>query len=217
MGNLTHKPLDLIDYWRIIRKRWRLIVVLPIIVTLTAAILNFFVLKPVYEATATVIVGRQANSQAAPTTYQTIAKSRTLLSQVQQKIGSNVDIDALQNAISVRAMQNTEIVSISVQDTNAQKAADLTNLVSAEFTKRIVELKKVGSAGIADQAVAPNAPVKPKKAQNVMIALIFGLLVSLGLAFLLEFMDNKVKTPEEIEELTGMTILGTIPEFSTAK
>ncbi|MFA7467756.1 MAG: Wzz/FepE/Etk N-terminal domain-containing protein [Desulfotomaculaceae bacterium] len=64
---------------------------------------------------------------------------------------------------------------------------------------------------IASPALVPANPIKPNKQLNIAIALVLGLMVALGLAFLLEFMDNTIKTPEDITKHMGLPVIGTIP------
>jgi len=47
---------------------------------------------------------------------------------------------------------------------------------------------------------------------NIAIAFLLGLMISVGLAFLLEFMDNTFKTKEQLEQILGIPVIGTIPD-----
>lgn len=66
-------------------------------------------------------------------------------------------------------------------------------------------------------AMVPNRPVSPKKALNMGIGLTLGLIMSVGLAFLLHFLDNTLKTPREVEEHLGLPVLGQIPFYNVDK
>jgi tyrosine-protein kinase Etk/Wzc len=78
---------------------------------------------------------------------------------------------------------------------------------------RISEAMKIGNIRIIDTAIPPSSPIKPKKKMNTMIGGFFGLLVGLGLAFLLEFLDNSIKDSEEIERTLKLPVLGVIPHI----
>jgi capsular polysaccharide biosynthesis protein len=67
---------------------------------------------------------------------------------------------------------------------------------------------------LVDAAITPTVPEKPNKTMNMLLALVLGLFTAIGLVFILEFFDNTIKAPGEVEELTGLTVLGTIPEFT---
>lgn len=70
---------------------------------------------------------------------------------------------------------------------------------------------------VVSPAMLPNAPVKPNKTMNMAVALVLGLMVSVGLAFLLNYLDNTVKNPKEAEEVLGLPVLGQIPYYNLDK
>ncbi len=68
---------------------------------------------------------------------------------------------------------------------------------------------------IVDPAVAPRSPSSPKLMRSLLLSLAIGLALGLGLAYLLELLDDRVRTPEEIEQLSGLATLGVIPNVDT--
>ncbi len=69
---------------------------------------------------------------------------------------------------------------------------------------------------IIDKALLPNSPVSPNVMRNILVSIMWGLFLGLGLAFTVEFMDTSLKTPEDVEKLTGLASLGLIPSFAGA-
>jgi polysaccharide biosynthesis transport protein len=70
---------------------------------------------------------------------------------------------------------------------------------------------------VAERADQPFAPFKPDKRLNMILASIFGLLGGLGIAFFLEYMDDTVKTKEELQRITEAPLLGVIPHISARR
>jgi succinoglycan biosynthesis transport protein ExoP len=70
---------------------------------------------------------------------------------------------------------------------------------------------------VVSPAMVPDGPIKPKKMLNMAVALVLGLMVSVGLAFLLNYLDNTVKTPKDVEDNLGLPILGQIPFYNIGK
>jgi len=227
--------MELRQYWEIIRKRWLLIIALPLIAALTSGIISFYIIKPVYQASTTLIVGKkaedisqallgqildynvlQANLQLAKT-YGEIAKSRTVEQNVIEKLNLGLTVTELDNQVLINPVKNTEILEIQVQNTDPQLAASIANTMAEEFSAAVVEIKKVDSVSIVDEAVAPANPVKPNKMLNILIALLVGLMAAGGLAFLLEYLDNTIKTSEEAENILGIPVLGLIPLYDNEK
>jgi len=90
------------------------------------------------------------------------------------------------------------------------------------YNSLLEKLKEAGlSAGlrsnnlrIVDAAMIPSAPTRPQKARDISLALIVGLVGGVGLAFLREYLDNTVKTPDDVENLTHLPSLAIVPALS---
>lgn len=80
---------------------------------------------------------------------------------------------------------------------------------------RINEQMHSGNLQIVDPAVVPHNPIKPRVKLNIAIGGVLGLFVGVGLAFLLEFVDNTIKTKEDVERVLGLPVIGQIPEFES--
>jgi polysaccharide biosynthesis transport protein len=82
--------------------------------------------------------------------------------------------------------------------------------------------KEVGIAGgvgtnnvsVVDKADVPLFPFKPDLQRNALIGLLLGLMAGLAFAFLLEYLDDSIKFPDEVERFTGLTLLGVIPKVN---
>ena len=228
------EKIELRQYWDVLRNRWKLVVVLPLIAALTSGVISFFVIKPVYQASTTLIVGKKAaeagkdatqmldnsvllaNQQLAKT-YATIAQSRTVEQNVIKDLNLPLTVEGLDSLISINPVKTTEILEIQVTNTNSELAASIANSMAQEFSKAVIEIKKVDSVSIVHTAVIPDKPIKPKKTLNVLIAFVVGLMASVGLVFLLEYLDNTVKTSSDVEKLLGIPVLGIIPNYEMRK
>ncbi len=93
----------------------------------------------------------------------------------------------------------------------------------AELVKRQSEVAsqmqttKESNVRIVDRAIVPSAPFRPSLRRNLSIALGFGLMAGLGIALLMEFLDRTIKTPEELESITGLPTLTVIPDISEGR
>jgi tyrosine-protein kinase Etk/Wzc len=97
-------------------------------------------------------------------------------------------------------------------------ASDIYIMLSNRWEEaRINEAEKVGNLRIIDRAELPKRPISPRKRLNLAIGFIFGMTMGLGLAFFLESLDTSIKTPEEVERKTGLTIIGSIPRIRMSK
>lgn len=113
-------------------------------------------------------------------------------------------------------------------DNMAQKLVEYNMLKhDAESNKELYDglLQKLKEAGISaglrtsnirvvDPALVPPFPARPQKTRNIVLAFLVGLVGGVGLAFLREYLDNTVKSPDDIQHLTGLPCLAVVPSFS---
>lgn len=76
---------------------------------------------------------------------------------------------------------------------------------------------EASNINIVDEARVPQDPVSPKKKLNLFLALLFGLFGGVGLSFVMEYFDNSIKDPEDVERHAGLPTVGLIPMFSPKK
>lgn len=225
------ETIDLREYFHIIKKRAWMIALITILAMVTSGIISFFVLSPVYEADTTLIVnteqsketnnmitGDQLNvTQKLTLTYGQIIKSRTVLDSVIKKLDLNMDYEVLEKKITVSPVKDTQIMSVTVQDTNPEEARDIANSIPKIFTKEVKRITKANSVEVIDKAITPEEPVKPSKVMNIAIAAVLGFMISMGIVFTLEYMDNKIKSPQDIEKYIDLPILGVVPNENMDK
>ena len=223
------ETIDLREYFSIIKKRSKIIVIITLIAMLVSAAVSFFMLSPVYETNTTLIVNRSEAvqdqnmtndeytvSQKLATTYGEIIKSRTVLDEVIDELKLDMTYSQLASMVSVSPVGDTQIINIKVQDTNPTKAMNIANAIPKVFTKEVKRITKANGAEVVDKAVLPQNPIKPSKVMNVAIATVLGVMIGLFLVFVLEYMDTKMKKPEDITKHLDLPILGVIPKEDIA-
>ena len=224
------ETIDLKEYFHIIRKRSWIIALITIISMVTSGIISFFILSPVYEANTTLIVnaeqgketdaltGDQLNvTQKLTVTYGEIIKSRSVIDEVIKKLDLDKSYEEVVKSINISPVKDTQIISITVQDTNAKRAKDIANTIPTIFTKEVKRITKANSVEVIDKAITPESPVKPNKVMNIAIAAVLGVMIGLFIVFILEYMDNKIKTPQDIEKHLGLPVIGVIPNENMIK
>jgi polysaccharide biosynthesis transport protein len=208
------------------RKRVKLIVLLTLTCVLVTAIVNFYVLKPVYQAETSIIVGKpkvdsktqtqtEYNDvmmyQKLVTTYSEIAKSIPVAEQASAALNNKYTSKEIRDAITVTNMQDTQILMISTLNGDPQEAANIVSAVSEAF----IDVSKNafptgGDIQILNKAEFPTSAVKPNKLKNIAIAFFFGIFVSMGLIIIMVVRDDTIKTEEDIVECLDIPVIGTI-------
>ena len=223
------ETIDLREYFSIIKKRSKIIVIITLIAMLVSAAVSFFMLSPVYETNTTLIVNRSEAvqgqnmtgdeytvSQKLAVTYGEIIKSRTVLDEVIDELKLDMTYSQLASMVSVSPVGDTQIINIKVQDTNPTKAMNVANAIPKVFTKEVKRITKANGVEVVDKAILPQNPIKPNKVMNVAIATVLGVMIGLFLVFVLEYMDTKMKKPEDITKHLDLPILGVIPKEDIA-
>ena len=215
--------IDLRELLGIIKKRFWVIVLIAVLSVGASALVSYFVLTPVYETSTTLIVVKSNESDTAiqyndvilsqklVKTYGEIVKSRTVAKEVIGRLDLSMSPQALIEKITVSPVQDTEIISIRVADTDPVLIRKIANELASVFMDNIVEIMKVDNVQVIDPAETPTVPVRPRPLLNMAIAGVLGLMIGLGLVFLLEYLDDTLKTTGDIEKHLGLPVLGVIP------
>lgn len=170
--------------------------------------------------------------------YPKMVKLRELMDQAKKRL----DTETKRVVSSIRkdyeAAVKRETYLKSAFDRQKQEALDLNNRsVQYQILKReadtnaelynglLQRLKETGISAsltssniqILDRAEVPKGPFTPRKGRNILFALIIGLFGGIGLAFFAEYLDNTIKTPEDIEKKMYMPALGLVPLYAPEK
>jgi capsular polysaccharide biosynthesis protein len=220
--------MELKRYIHIIIKRLWLILLLPLAAGTAAAYVSFYVMEPVYQANSTLyIMTRSEDMQYGVDylslmagvylvkDYRELAKSRTVTEKVITELGlKNITPERLASHISINSKNETRIIEITVRHGDPRTAMQITDKVSEVFVQKAAELMKIDTISIVDKAQIPSNPVEPVPVMNMAVAVLVGLIAAAGIIILLEYLDDTIKTADDVEKYLGLTVLGTIPVFS---
>ena len=224
--------LDLRDYIKVIRKRIWIIIAIVLVACLTTGIMSYFFIDPIYEASTKLIVNKssdrvgveQLNTESINTnlrlidTYKEIIRTPAIMEKVTVAYPEfNLTMDELVGKVKVSSVNNTQVMTLIVQDTSYNKAAKIVNAVSKVFQQEIPKIMqmKVENVSLLNEAKEINnpLPVKPNKKLNIAISFVVALMVALGLVFLLEYLDDTLKTESDIQQFLGLPTLGMISKM----
>lgn len=217
--------MELRAYLEIFRRRWWLVLLLPLVAG-GAAFGVSQQLTPVYQATATILVNQtqeqgvvQYNdvltSERLTNTYAELVKRRTVLNTVVDERNLPLTASGLSEKIDVSIVRNTQLLRISVRDTDPEQAALLSNSVAQAFIRdNANQLGRPGTVTITDEAAVPSSPTSPNVQLNTILGVMLGLMLAGCVVVVLEYLDDTIKTPEGIERTTGLPTLGLVTRFA---
>jgi capsular polysaccharide biosynthesis protein len=117
-------------------------------------------------------------------------------------------------------LEETRFLTLNYSDSDKRKAQEVVNNAAEIFAREAPEASRAAAhaaAKVSAYAGVPAAPEDPDLLRNGLGALVIGLMLGIGLAFLLEYIYLRgLHSPEKVEQLSGVPTFGTIPDFEAA-
>ncbi|HEL2631205.1 TPA: capsular biosynthesis protein CpsC [Streptococcus suis] len=229
MNNQESNTIE-IDVLSLLKTIWRkkiFILVTAVLGAGLAFVYSSFLVTPQYDSTTRIYVVSQNVEAGAGLTnqelqagtylvkdYKEIILSQDVLTQVATELNLN---ENLKEKVSVSIPVDTRIVSISVRDADPNEAARIANSLRTFAAQKIVEVTKVSNVTTLEEAVPAEEPTTPNTKRNIILGLLAGGILATGLVLVMEVLDDRVKRPQDIEEVMGLTLLGVVPDSKKLK
>ncbi|GGE23023.1 Wzz/FepE/Etk N-terminal domain-containing protein [Streptococcus himalayensis] len=231
MNNQANQTVE-IDVLSLIKTLWKrkfLIVVTAFVVAILALGYSMFVAKPKYDSTTRIyVVNRQQEGNTLTNQdlqagaylvkdYKEIILSQDVLSRVAEELKLQEGTEGLASKIKVVVPVDTRIVSITVTDDSPEEAAHIANTLRQAAAEKIIDTTKVSDVTTLEEASVPTAPSSPNVKRNVVLGFLAGGVVMSLVVLVVEILDDRVKRPEDIEEVMGLSLLGVVPDIEKVK
>lgn len=147
-------------------------------------------------------------------TYSELVKSKNILGQVIANLGIQIDEDELRKNIEVTAVEDTELIEITVSNENSTYAAKIVNEIANVFKEKIAgEIYKINNVYIVDQGEVASAPSNINHTKDIAIFVFIGIVVAVMYVLIANMLDTTVKTQEDIEKSIKIPVLASIPKY----
>ncbi|GAA4753669.1 polysaccharide biosynthesis tyrosine autokinase [Amnibacterium soli] len=220
--------MNLRDHLRVLRHGLPLIIALPVLTTVGAGATSL-AQTPVYQSTtsltvsaATATSGTDLNQggtyvQQIVKTLSDVVTKPIVLDRVKSDLDLPQSESSLAASVVASAPLNTTIIEITAADSSARQAARIAQSASDVLVKLSPTLVPSDSDGKAtvkvipiERAVAPSAPVSPTVGRNLLLALVAGLALGLGAAYLRSAIDTRIRSARDVELVTRVPVVGEI-------
>ena len=215
-----------IDVLYLLRKLWSkkfFIIFVGLLVGTIALLGSVFFIKPKYTSTTRIYVVSRSSDTALTNQdlqagsylvndYKEVITSSEVLSSVIDQEKLSMSAGQLSDEIAVNIPTDTRVISISVTDTDAQRACDIANTVREVAAEKIKAVTKVDDVTTLESATKPSHPSSPNVKKNAAIGALAGVFLAIVGILVAEVLDDRVRRPEDIEEVLGMTLLGVVPD-----
>ena len=228
MNNQENQAVE-IDVFAMLKTLWKRkfsIVLVALVFAIVAFGYSAFLAKKEYQSTSRIyVVSRQNQDNNALTNsdlqagsylvkdYREIILSQNVLTQAIEELKLDLTPAELSKKISVSVPTDTRILSITAKDGDPKEAARIANGLRNVAAEKIISVTKVSDVTTLDEAEVPQSPSSPNIRRNVLLGFIAGAGLMVVLLVVVEVLDDRVKRPEDIEELMGLTLLGIVPDI----
>lgn len=218
--------IDVLQLVKVLWKRKWIIVLAALVAGVVSFAYSSFVIKPQYTSTTRIyVVNRnQADKPGLSNQdlqagaylvkdYREIILSQDVLEKVVADQKLTMDAKTLGKKVSVTVPTDTRIVSISVRDGNPEEASRIANALREVAAQKIISITRVSDVTTLDEARPATSPSSPNIRRNTMMSVIVVTGLVILVVLLVELLDDRVKRPEDIEEVMQLSLLGVVPNL----
>lgn len=222
--------IDIVQLFKILWKKKIAIILTAIVAAVIAFGVSSFVLTPEYSSTTRIYVVNRNQSENVGLTNQDLQagtylvkdyKEIILSQDVLEKVISNLKLEksgkGLSKKIQVTVPVDTRIVSIVVKDDQPEEASRIANALREVAAEKIIKVTRVSDVTTLEEARPALTPSSPNIRRNTLLAFLAGGAAMVILILLLELLDDRVKRPEDVEEVMQVALLGIIPDLNKLK
>lgn len=228
MDKKNEIEFDLIDLLLYMKKRLWIIILVVVVFTLAGYVGSKMLLTPEYTASARMyvaynvvnpedddILGQEYTQQLMAGQLRNDCVELLSDVAVTQKVVDNLQLDTsaagVSGSLSIKAVDNTRVLSLSVVDTNPQRAAQILNEICKVGEETIEEMLGADVLEVLHYAEVPGSPSSPSPKRNATVAAILGLVAAVSIMVVIFLMDDSIRNETDIEHYLGLSTLAEIP------
>lgn len=214
IGGKHVRDIDLKDYFTVIKKRLWIIVMTTIIIAGAGYLYSNLNNSPVYQTSTRMIVEADKDYM---TTLMVMIKDPVIMEKVKEDLHLTRSAEQIAGQVEVTQMDESQVIRIGVTDKDPKLAMDIANATAAAFKSKANTILKFDNIQLLSAAKENYMPMNKSKYRLMIIGALFGLATGIGLAFLLDSLDSKVRMEWEVEEITGVPVLGVVSNMNKRK
>ena len=225
--NSQEYSISVIQILRILLRYLLPILIITAVVGAAAFVISAKFIRPKYRAEAMIYVSAKYYAQGEVSTgnlsvakqlvntYSIILKTDSVLSEVVESLGGSVTASRIKANLSASSVDNTEIFRIYYVDTDRELAARVIDAVAEIAPQKIIDVVKTGEASVIQkQGDKPAVRISPNVTRNTAVAAAAAFIISAVAFVLISMLDTRVRTAEDLTDMFGYPVLGTIPTIT---
>lgn len=214
--------IDLREVFFAIRRKFLVIIATGLFFGCLACIFTKFFMTPVYTSTSSMLVLTKETTLASladlqmgsqlTNDYRILITSRPVVEEVIGNLNLDTDYKTLTEDITVENPSDTRILNISVDNHDAELAAEIVNEISSVSSEFIGDKMEVTPPKIIEKGEIPTLKSGPSMTKNTLLGILIGLLISGGIVVVMTIMDDTIKCEDDIEKYLGIPMLASVPD-----
>ncbi len=227
-GSNTGREIDLVEIFHLLKSKILFVIAAAVLFACVAGIYSQYFIPRQYRAKARIYVDADYTEAEATLAislatniakdYPYIIESHSVMEEVSNRMGLGVSGASLLNCVEVKIPDEDvlRVLDIYVTYTSAQGAANMANTVVEVFKEKVPEYAKYSKIeiGIIDPAEVPSGPISPNVTGNAVIAGFLGAVLMAGVFIIINLLDDKIKSEDDIERYLGLNMLAAIPDYA---
>lgn len=217
--------LDLKSLWNIFANHFKPILIVTLLTTVMAFVFSAYIIPKQYVSTALLYVENKQNTtdtvnindisaaQKLVTTCQILFKSTSILQSVADELHLDYTTDELKDMITVASVNSTEVMKIETMSPDPVESAEITNKLVELSQEEFNRVIRSGSIEIVEYANPDFRPAAPSVIKFIAIGFMAGLILTYGIFFLVDILDVRVKTDDDLYDIYKIPVFAEILDF----
>ena len=212
--NNVAREISLKEYYEVIKKRIWLIILITMITTVAGYVYNSYTQTNLYESSRRMILGSDNGNMS---TLMVMIKDPIIMEMVRDELNLSRSPEGIANQITVEQIDDSQVIKISAIDADPKIAMDIVNSTSKLFKSEIATILDFKEVQLLSEAKENPYPINPQGNRITIIAFVLGMITAVGLVFLLDSLDQTIKTNKDIEDYLDITVLGKVSNMNKKK
>lgn len=222
------QELDLKELFNIFWNKKFQIILIVAIFTVIGIIYTIGFITPIYTSKTTLVLVSSTSTDTETdakmitttdltlnsklvSTYSELVKSKNILRTVITNLGIKIDEDSLRNNVTVKAVEDTELIEIAVKNENPSYAAQTANEIAKVFTEKVKDIYNINNVQIVDEAEISDEPSNINNAKDIAMFTCIGIVLAVVYVIVVNMLDTTIKSAEDVEVTFDVPVLASIP------
>lgn len=223
------EEFNILEFLKYYLNKFIIVLVFIIVGFVGSYIYTFYMQVPIYRSQTSLVLTKNDTGSSTITqndinlnknlisTYREIIKSRRILDKVITKLDLDITYSELTSKVDVSNINDTELIVISVYDEDSRVAQNIADEIANVFKTEIIKIYNIENVSIIDKALVSKDPYNVNVLKQLVIGIGAGFVLGSILITILFYMDDTVKTEEDIENKLGLSVLGRVPKYKNKK